>query len=385
MKPDFSWRGEEIYLDNAATTMVDPEVVDAMQPFLEERYGNPETMYGLGREANDAVEDARSAVAELLGCTSEELFFTSGGTEANNWAIKGFVAGVDGVMVGSVEHASVIEPAKWRCKNAPYFEVPVDEFGGVMLDVMEEELKKGNYGLVSIQYGNNEVGTVHDLVGVAELCRKYKVMFHCDAVQAFGKVRFDVDDVGADMVSLSAHKIHGPVGIGALYVKKGTRLEPLLHGGGHESGMRSGTLAVHQIVGFGKAVRLADESITRDMPRISQMVDAMASDMVMRVQAKRKGHPTRRLPHILSMTVPGLDVGLACGMMSSKYGICASGGAACSTRLRSSHVLEAMGMKSDAGHTIRVSMSRYTKPGDSSMFVSRLQAVVRDAARMELV
>jgi cysteine desulfurase len=388
MMPDFEWRGGETYLDNAATTMIDPSVVDAMQPYLEERYGNPETVYELGREASDAVEKSRHVVAEMLGCLDEEVFFTSGGTESNNWAIKGISRGngQEGVIVGAVEHSSVLEPAKWMCQDAPYCEIPVDPFGMIDLDRLENELKTGRYALVSVQYGNNEVGTLQPVAEVSRLCVKHAALFHCDAVQAYGKVKLDVDDIGADMISISAHKIHGPMGVGALYVRKGTVLEPLIHGGGQESGMRSGTTAVHQVVGFGKASELASESVGRDMQDVFGMVENAARDVVSRVPGTvRNGHPTLRLPHILNITVRGLEAGLACGLMCSKHGICVSSGAACHTRSQGSHVLVAMGRGADVGSTLRISASRHTRATDLSMFVSMLQAVVAESRSRSLV
>jgi len=383
MKPSFEWRDEEIYLDNAATTIIDPEVVEAMQPYVEERYGNPETVYQLGREAHSAVEEARHRIAEQLGCFDDEVYFTSGGTESNNWAIKGIRA--TGRIVSAVEHASVLEPAKWMCMNAPYYEVTVDEYGMVRLDELETELKTGKYALVSIQYANNEVGTIQPVKEIATLCQKYKALFHCDAVQAFGKVAFDVDDMGFDMASLSAHKIHGPMGVGALYVRRGTPLEPLMHGGGQERGMRSGTLAVHQIVGFGKAVEIAGVSIKRDMPGIFEIVEATAKDMALSLNARRNGHPTQRLPNILNVTIPGLDMSLACGLLSSKYGICVSSGSACHTRSRMSHVLWAMGRKSETHSALRISLSKYNTREDMMMLISRLQAVLMEKSKRDLL
>jgi len=383
MKPSFEWRDEEIYLDNAATTIIDPEVVEAMQPYVEERYGNPETVYQLGREAHSAVEEARHRIAEQLGCFDDEVYFTSGGTESNNWAIKGIRA--TGRIVSAVEHASVLEPAKWMCTNAPYYEVTVDEYGMVRLDELETELKTGKYALVSIQYANNEVGTIQPVKEIATLCQKYKALFHCDAVQAFGKVAFDVDDMGFDMASLSAHKIHGPMGVGALYVRRGTPLEPLMHGGGQERGMRSGTLAVHQIVGFGKAVEIAGVSIKRDMPGIFEIVEATAKDMALSLNARRNGHPTQRLPNILNVTIPGLDMSLACGLLSSKYGICVSSGSACHTRSRMSHVLWAMGRKSETHSALRISLSKYNTREDMMMLISRLQAVLMEKSKRDLL
>ena len=377
-----------MYLDNAATTMVDPEVLDAMRPYLEERYGNPETAYRLGRESKDAVEKARAQVSELLGCLADEVYFTSGGTEANNWAVKGHGPGnpSKGILTSAVEHSSVLEPARRACKDSPYCEVPVDEFGRVDLAEMEGELVSRQYHLVSVQYANNEVGTLQPVREISGLCRKYGAAFHCDAVQAYGKVPVDVDEDGFDMASMSAHKIHGPMGVGALYARKGTDLEPFLHGGGQESGMRSGTLAVHDIVGFGKAAEMALVSLKKDMPRVSECVEALAADMAYRLKARRNGHPTDRLPNVLSVTLPGFDASLSCGILCTRYGICVSSGSACGTRGRRSHVLEAMGRQAhEVASTLRVSLSRFSRKEDMGMLVSRLQAVAAEAKKRSLV
>ena len=389
MKPNFEWRGEEMYLDNAATTMIDPEVVAVMQPYMEERYGNPETIYRLGREAHEAVEEARSKIANLLGCLNEEVYFTSGGTESNNWAIKGFLFPEEKnlIVASAVEHPSVLEPANWMVERqlASLYVASADEFGMVSPEHLEAYLKDGKVGLVSVQYANNEVGTIQPVKEIASLCHKYGALFHCDAVQAFGKVAFDVDDVGFDMVSISAHKIHGPMGTGALYVRKGTPIEPLLHGGGHENGMRSGTHSVHNIVGFGKAVEMAETAIKKDMPRLYQVIDSAAGDMALRLGAQRNGHPTVRLPNILNVTIPGFDASLACGLLCSKYGICVSSGAACHTRSRTSNVLEAMGKKNVVGSTLRISLSKYNNENEVRMLTSRLQAVVVEAKNRSLI
>jgi cysteine desulfurase len=196
----------------------------------------------------------------------------------------------------------------------------------------------------------------------------------------------DADDDGFDMASLSAHKIHGPMGVGALYIRNGTDIVPLLHGGGHEREMRSGTLAVHNIVGFGKAAEMAAVSLLKDMPRLNACVDSLASDMSFRLEARRNGHPTVRLPNIYSGTIPGLDGSLACGLLCTKYGICVSAGSACGTKKRRSHVLAAMGKpESDVASTLRVSVSRYTRNEDMSMLVSRLQAVMLEQKKRSLI
>jgi len=382
MKPNFQLMDSEIYLDNAATTALADEVVEAMRPYFEERYGNPETVYRLGREAKKAVEDSRASIADILKCKPEEIFFTSGGTEANNWAVKmaGIGLPIEGVMVSAVEHSSVLAPAKWRTRDAPYFEVPVDKFGVVDVEALENELKTLKYVLVSIQCANNEIGTLQPVGAIAESCHRYGVLFHCDAVQAFGKIDFDVDDVGADLISLSAHKIHGPMGMGALYVKQGTILEPLIHGGGQEGGMRSGTLAVPEIVGFGKAAELAQEAMSREMPRLMNLTEWLVGQLVLDFKAKRNGHPTLRLPNIVSVTIPGMETEVVCGIMCSKYGSCLSAGAACSTAKRVSHVLGAIGMNpSDVLSTLRISLSRYTKDEDVRVAFGRIQTARNEA------
>ena len=264
----------------------------------------------------------------------------------------------------------------------------MDQFGVIDLQALEEKLKtrSNNTYLVSIQYANNEIGTIQPVAKIAELCKKYKVPFHCDAVQAFGKIDFDVDDVGADMISLSAHKIHGPMGMGALYIKKGTEIEPLLHGGGQEDGMRSGTLAVPEIVGFGRAVELAMDSMPKQMPRLMKLTEWLAGQLCVSFNAKRNGHPTERLPNIVSITIPGVEAPVICGVMCSKYGICMSAGAACSTVKRTSHVLEAIGMNSDdVLSTFRISMSRYTTDSEVKVAFGRLQSSHRDASSRSLI
>jgi cysteine desulfurase len=392
MKPNFQLQDIEVYMDNAATTAIDEEVVSAMRPYLEERYGNPETVYRLGRESRKAVEDSRATIADILKCTPEEIFFTSGGTEANNWAIKGIrLQGYGGIIVGAIEHASVLEPASsvfGKADKRALFEIPVDSFGLVDLNALETHLQmpQGKQWLVSIQYANNEIGTVQPVEKIAELCKKYGAVFHCDAVQAFGKIDFDVDDVGADMISLSAHKIHGPMGMGALYVKKGTLLEPLLHGGGQERGMRSGTLAVPEIVGFAKAAELAMEVLPKQMPRLMRISEWLAEQLRLSSDGRRNGHTTQRLPNIVSITFPGIESEVVCGIMCSKYKSCLSAGSACSTTKRRSHVLEAIGRDHrDVLSTLRISLSRYNSDSDVMVAMGHIQTAIKQSKARELI
>ena len=389
MQIDWNVRKKEMYLDNAATTVMDNEVVEAMHPYLEERYGNPETPYQLGREANDAIEKARQEVANLLGCSSGEIYFTSGGTEANNWAIKGFNYGEKKrLIVSAIEHKSVLEPARWLLKRGMITkldELPVDKTGVVNTAMLETMLKDKDVGLVSIQYANNEVGTLQPVGEIATLCAEYGAHFHCDAVQAFGKIKFDVIDDGMDMVSLSAHKIHGPMGVGALYIRMGTQIEPLLHGGGHESGMRSGTHGVPNIVGFGRAAEVAWGNIGKEMPRLHKITDWLALEMRDKFGAVRNGHPITRLPNILNITIPKLDASVVCGILG-RHGIFVSTGSACGSKDVKSHVLMAIGKRySDCASTVRISLSKFNTQSDAVMLVARLQNAAYESKNRGLI
>ena len=392
MNLDFNTRDVEFYLDNAATTIMAEEVAEAMQPFLEERYGNSETPYHLGQEAQSAVEGSRESVARQIGCEPEEIFFTSGGTESNNWAIKGVrldpIRRNKGCIVTSqIEHASVLESVKNVTRRFPdaYTSsfLNVDGDGLVDMTELSQEMANGDVGLVSIQFGNNEVGTIQPVKEIASICKENGALFHCDACQAFGKVPIDVNELDIDMMSISAHKIHGPMGVGALYVRSGTHLEPFLHGGGHERGMRSGTLNVPAIVGFGVAAELAWSSLKSEMPRIASLAVETGKMLELTVGATVNGSKNR-LPHILSLTIPNVDASVVTGVLSGS-GICVSTGSACSPKSRS-HVLLAMGRSLEQNDgTIRVSLSRYSKRNDVLAFSSSLSAAIRSAQGLEML
>lgn len=378
---DFEARGQLVYMDNAATTAIDQSVIEEMEPYLEERFGNPETVYELGAEARHAVEKARAQVADVLGCLPEAVFFTSGGTESNNWAIKGYNMTSGGCIAASaVEHASVLEGIKWmsKCFSDHYTHtiIPVDDRGRIDLNELGAELETGMVGLVSLQYGNNEVGTIQPISEVAEMCHRNGAILHCDACQAFGKVKFDVEDLDVDLLSVSAHKLHGPMGVGALYVKKGVDIEPLLHGGGQESGLRSGTLAVPNIVGFGRAAELSKTTINREMETVRRMVNNMAENLV-HMGMVRNGDPDNRLPHILSVSFPGIPASTIVGELA-KRNICVSMGSACRMKKRSSHVLTAMGKTyMENNQTIRISPSVYSTRQECVLVIQALQQIVK--------
>lgn len=389
MKPlmgSFEDRDIDVYMDNAATTVVSEEVLAEMTPYLEERYGNPDTHYHLGREAAEAVDEARERVAAMAGCEPDEVFFTSGGTEANNWALKGLQ--LNGCIVaGSTEHVSVLEPLKWDAMRNPekrtFSLLSVDADGVVKLDELKSELENKDVEMVSVQFANNETGTIQPIAEIVQLCRESGVIFHSDAVQAAGKVQFDMEDEGIDLLTLSAHKIHGPMGVGALCIRKGVEIDPLIHGGGHQNGRRSGTLPVAHIVGFGKAAELAI-SWKKEMERLSSLRKSMATSLKERMGAVINGGENV-LPTILSFTVPNTEASAVCGVLCERHGLCISTGAACS-RGKPSHVLQAMGVSAaNCASSFRVSLSVLTSKNDCVIAADKIQAAIRGAVEREML
>lgn len=375
MKPVFGVRTAEVYLDNAATTMIDPDVVNDMRPFTEENYGNPETLYHLGRQAKEAVDKAREQVAELLGCKPGRVFFTSGGTEANNWALKGFPSVK--IAISTIEHPSVSKAAAAAYLCALKL-IPVDATGLLKMDELEKALADDEVKLVSIQYANNEVGTVQPIRDIAALVHAKGAVFHVDAVQAFGKIPVIPEDDGIDLLSISAHKIHGPMGVGALYVKEGIALEPMMHGGPQEGGMRAGTTPVHQIVGFGAAAEKARCTMKDEAPRQLALLKQLATSLAEMAKGERNGHPEKCLPNILNMRFP-VDASMLAATLNKEFGVCVACGAACA-RSRPSQVLKALGQTdARASQAIRISLSRFTTEEHTRFLAGCIQPAIRVA------
>ena len=286
-----------VYMDHAATTPVRPEVVEAMLPYFSERYGNPSSLYALAREAKGAVEEARGQVASAIGAEPEEIFFTSGGTESDNWAIKGVAAGLrkrgGHIITSSIEHSAVIHPCRELEKEG--FQVtylPVDEFGRVDPGAVEDAITKETI-LISVMAANNEIGTIQPVAEIGRIAHDRGVLFHTDAVQAIGAFPVDVDAIGADLLALTAHKFGGPKGAGALYVRKRTRIATLMEGGAQERGRRAGTENVPGIVGLGRAIELAVAGMPRNATRIAGMRDRMIREILDAIPDTRlNGHPT---------------------------------------------------------------------------------------------
>src|SRR5262245_38670036 len=337
-----------IYLDNNSTTRVDPRVVEAMLPYLTEDYGNAASRtHVFGWKANEAVETARAEIAKLIGADAKEIIFTSGATESNNLAIKGVATMYrrqgDHIVTARTEHKAVLDPCKRLERDG--FRVtylPVDRFGRVAVEQVRAALTEGTI-LVSVMTANNEIGTLQPVREIGRLCKERGVLFHTDAAQAAAKVPFDVEDVQADLVSLTAHKIYGPKGVGALYVRRRNphvRLEPLMDGGGHERGLRSGTLPVPSIVGFGKAAGLCEEELPREAERLLDLRERLRQGLMDGLSdVTLNGHPRERLPGNLNLSFAGVQ-GEAL-MTALKSAALSSGSAFTSARVEQSHVLRA--------------------------------------------
>lgn len=352
-----------VYLDHNATTPVDPEVRDAMQPFLEDEYGNPSSIHGRGREARDAVESARRKVAQALGCTARRVIFTGGGSEADNLAIQGVAFAPrdrgNHLITTTIEHPAVLrtcEALEGFGFEVSYLEV--DEEGRLDPDALAEAIRPETV-LVSIMMANNEVGTLQPIAELASIAHEHDALFHTDAVQVLGKLPIDVDELGVDLLSVSSHKIHGPKGVGALYVRKGVELSPVIHGGGQERELRSGTENVPGIVGFGKACELAVRRLNHgEMDRVRELRDRLEAGVREIVpEARLNGHPNERLPNTLNLTLPGMR-GESLVLFMDRHGVYFSSGSACKAgNPDPSHVLRAIGLSDEDAHcAIRLSL-----------------------------
>jgi len=367
-----------IYLDNSATTRTAPEVVEAMSPYFSTSYGNASSLHAFGREAHRAVEESRGAIAELLGAQPEEIVFTAGATEANNLAIIGSAFSSNGrkhLITTAIEHHAVLHTVEWlRTQGFDATVLDVDPTGRVDPEQVREAIRPDTL-LVSVMTGNNEIGTLQPIEEIGRICRDHGVRFHTDAVQALGKVPLPVD--AADLLSISAHKFHGPKGVGFLFVRKGIKLTPILHGGGHERGRRSGTENVPGIVGMAAAAKLAlgeqDATSSRMRALRARMIDAVTQLRGTRLN----GHREESLPHIANFSFEAIE-GESLVMRLDERGIAVSTGSACSSpNLEPSHVLIAIGVPLSMAHgSLRVSTGRQTTEQEIDEFLDVLPEVV---------
>ena len=342
-----------IYLDNAASTAVHPEVVKEMMPYFDTQYGNPSSIHQFGRKAKNAIEKARKQVATLIGAAPNEILFTSGGTESNNTILDGVLTSnsepyPEHIITSSIEHEAVLQPCKeFENVGIKITYLPVDEHGIVNPDEITNSINSHTV-LVSIMFANNEVGTIQPIKEISEICKKYQIPLHTDAVQAVGKIPINVKELGVDALSISSHKINGPKGIGALFIKKGLMVTPQILGGGQENGMRSGTENVASIVGFGKACEIAKERLNRNISHFQTLHSSILSKIVKEIShVKLNGHPEKRIFNNVHLTFMGVN-GEDLIIKLDEHGIAASTGSACSVHTqKASHVLKAMGFNDE--------------------------------------
>jgi cysteine desulfurase NifS/selenium donor protein len=355
---------KSIYLDYNATTPVDPEVAEAMRPFLTENFGNPSSSHSFGFEAKKAVESARNNVALLLNCLPEEIVFTSGGTESNNFAIKGIAEKFNDkgrhIITSAIEHPAVLEVCAYlESKGFLVTYIPVNQSGIIDISILRESIRKDTI-LISVMHANNETGTIQPVAEIAEIAKSNGIIFHTDAAQSVGKIKVDVRQLGVDLLSLAGHKLYGPKGIGALYIRSGIMPVKLMHGADHEGNRRAGTENVMEIAGLGKACEIAKRDLGKNSFQFKATRDLLYDKINSAVKyVVRIGDPVNCLPNTMNLAFPGIDAGL---LLSSMPGIAASAGAACHSDKHSiSHVLQAMGISTDnAIGAVRFSTGKFT-------------------------
>ncbi len=371
-----------IYLDYAATTPTRPEVAEAMQPYFSEIFGNPSGIHSYGQEARGAIEEARVQVAALIGARAEEVVFTSGGTESDNFALKGvaFANETRGnhIIISPIEHHAIIRTCEFlEGKGFKITVVPVDMHGLVDPDKVRKSIT-GKTVLISIMHANNEVGTIEPIAEISKIAREAGIYFHTDAVQTAGHIPVDVDKLGVDLLSMSAHKLYGPKGIGALYIRKGTKLVSFMHGGEQERGRRASTENVPGIVGFGCAVELAGKEMDGEAGRLVNLRDKLIKGILERIDnTQLNGHPVKRLPNNVNVSIAFVE-GESMLLNLDLEGICASTGSACSSEaLEPSHVLLAMGIPPERAHgSLRFTLGKWTTDADIGRVLEVLPGIV---------
>ena len=371
-----------IYLDNAASTQIHEDVLDSMLPYLKEQYGNASSIHRYGRMAHKAIEKARKQIALLINADPSEILITSGGTESNNTALRGISMSdtCNHIITSSIEHDAILEPCKQLAKNGLIVDyLPVDKFG--MVDPLElKNHLSENTCLVSIMFGNNEVGSIQKIFEIAKICNEKKIPFHSDAIQAVGKVPIDVKELGIDLLSISSHKLHGPKGIGALYIKKGIKIDPVILGGGQERGLRSGTENVANIVGFGKACEIAKNNLDENMSYVKKIRDLLIEKILHEIPTVTlNGDPHSRLPNNAHFTFLGVN-GEDLIIKLDEYGIAASTGSACSVNTqRASHVLQAMGFSHEQiTGSLRLTVGIFNNEKEIEQTVTSLKKIVEE-------
>jgi cysteine desulfurase len=372
-----------IYFDNNATTAVAPEVLEEMLPYLRDLYGNPSSMHTFGGQLHKKIEEARARVASLLGAEPEEIIFTSCGTESDNTAIMSAAESSPEkrhIITSRVEHPAVLNFSKHLARKGYRVSfIPVDSFGRLDMNAFMKALDD-NTVVVSIMYANNETGVIFPIQEIAEILRERKILFHTDAVQAVGKIPINVKELPVDMLSLSGHKLHAPKGVGALYVRKGTRFSPYIIGGHQEHGRRAGTENIASIIALGKACELAKENLKEEVVYLSRLRDKLEKALIECCPDVRvNGDTEHRLPNTTNISFEYIE-GEAILLRLNEYSICASSGSACTSgSLEPSHVLRAMGVPYTAIHgSIRFSLSRYNDETEINKVIETMPSIIKD-------
>lgn len=377
-------------MDHAGTTPMRSEVLDAMLPYLTEKFGNASTLYSYGREARKALEDSREKVAQLIGADAKEIYFTSGGTEADNWALRGIAAANmkkgKHIITSSIEHHAILHTCQdLERQGFKITFLPVDKYGLVDLNHVVNAVTDETI-MVSIMHANNEIGTIQPIKEIGEAIKQQRpdIIFHTDAVQTVGKIPVSVDDLGVDLLSMSSHKIYGPKGIGALYIRRGTKISPFMTGGAQESNRRAGTENIPGIVGFGKAAELAKSEQKEQYEKLITLRDKLIKGIMETIPYTRlNGHPTLRLPHNVNISFEFIE-GESLLLNLDMKGICASSGSACTSgSLDPSHVLLAIGLPHEIAHgSLRLTLGRDNSQQDVDYVLEVLPNIVNKLREM---
>ena len=373
---------KRIYLDYAATTPVDKRVAKAMEPYFIEKFGNTMSLHSFGQEAKFALDQSRQILADLIDAEPNEIIFTGSATESNNLALKGvtFANKNKGnhIIISSIEHPCIMESAKWLSKNG--FEItklPVDKFGFVNVEDLKKSITQKTI-LVSVMHASNEIGTIEPITEIGKICREKGIYFHTDASQSFGKIKIDVEKMNIDLLTASSHKMYGPKGVAFLYVRDGVKIEPILHGGGQENGLRNSTVNIPAIVGFAKAAELCEKEMKQESKRLSKLRDKIIKGILKINGARLNGDKKNRLPNNINVSFPYIE-GESLIIQLDMHGIACSTGSACSSiKLEPSYVLLAIGLKPEEAHgSLRISLGRFTTEKEMNYLLKVLPKIIK--------
>jgi len=382
---------KKIYLDYAAATPTDPRVFRAMLPYFSEKFGNTMSLHNFGQEAKSALEESREIVAGLMGAKANEIIFTGSATESNNLALKGIAFAAEAsarqgrhIIISRIEHPCIMESAKWlESQGFEITRLKVDKYGLVNPKDVKRAIKKGTI-LVSVIYASNEIGTIQPIAKIGKICKESGVYFHTDAVQSFGKIPIDVDKINIDLLSASSHKMYGPKGAACLYVREGTKIEPIFHGGGQEQGFRSSTVNVPAIIGFAEACKIAEKEMIKEAERLTRLKNKLIRGIFKKIPGSHlNGHLEKRLPNNINFWFESVE-GESIIIQLDLLGIAASTGSACSSaKLEPSHVLLAIGLKHEEAHgSLRLSLGRRTKEWEINYLLKVLPQIIKNLRKI---